>query len=320
MNFKVFHISERGESHLHDGRVCQDSSADFSDACGTVAVVSDGHGGSDYIRSQIGSAMACEAAVKNIRQLFENIPAEVFLSEPDTILRQLEAAIINDWNESVRSHYEANPFMEEELNRVSERAAAAYLSGHWIERAYGATLIAAAVTKDYWLGIQIGDGKCIAVDEKGTCMQPVPWDEKCFLNQTTSISGSDALRDFRHFYSERIPAAVFIGSDGIDDSFKNEEDMYDFYKTILYAFSITDYAQAVEELKAYLPRLSREGSADDVSIAAWMDMRVLRTVVEKIRSEKEGDEQRAEIESNPDKGECRKKNLFYYLRRFIFHL
>ena len=32
-----------------------------------------------------------------------------------------------------------------------------------------------------------------------------------------------------------------MGSDGIDDSFKNEEDMYDFYKTILYAFSISDY-------------------------------------------------------------------------------
>ena len=39
MNFKAFHMSERGESHLHDGRVCQDSSASFSDECGTVAVV-----------------------------------------------------------------------------------------------------------------------------------------------------------------------------------------------------------------------------------------------------------------------------------------
>lgn len=57
MNFKAFHMSERGESHLHDGRVCQDSSASFSDECGTVAVVSDGHGGRDYVRSQIGSAM-----------------------------------------------------------------------------------------------------------------------------------------------------------------------------------------------------------------------------------------------------------------------
>lgn len=303
MNFKAFHMSERGESHLHDGRVCQDSSASFSDECGTVAVVSDGHGGCDYVRSQIGSAMACEAAVKNIRRLFENISPEAFLAEPDMMLTQLEAAIINDWNESVRSHYEANPFTEEELDCVSEKAGAAYFSGHRIERAYGATLIAAAVTRDYWFGIQIGDGKCAAFDEAGICTQPIPWDEKCFLNKTTSICGSDALRDFRHFYSEKIPTAVFMGSDGIDDSFKNEEDMYDFYKTILYAFSISDYTQAVDELKAYLPRLSKEGSADDVSIAAWMDMDVLKSVVNKIKAESEEAEESEENKKTEEEKE-----------------
>lgn len=304
MNFKAFHMSERGESHLHDGRVCQDSSASFSDECGTVAVVSDGHGGCDYVRSQIGSAMACEAAVKNIRRLFENISPEAFLAEPDMMLIQLEAAIINDWNESVRSHYEANPFTEEELDCVSEKAGASYRSGHRIERAYGATLIAAAVTRDYWFGIQIGDGKCAAFDEAGICTQPIPWDEKCFLNKTTSICGSDALRDFRHFYSEKIPTAVFMGSDGIDDSFKNEEDMYDFYKTILYAFSISDYTQAVDELKAYLPRLSKEGSADDVSIAAWMDMDALKFVVDKIKAEGEEAEEPEENKKTEEEKEA----------------
>ena len=303
MNFKAFHMSERGESHLHDGRVCQDSSASFSDECGTVAVVSDGHGGCDYVRSQIGSAMACEAAVKNIRRLFENISPDAFLAEPDMMLIQLEAAIINDWNESVRSHYEANPFTEEELDCVSEKAGASYRSGHRIERAYGATLIAAAVTRDYWFGIQIGDGKCAAFDEAGICTQPIPWDEKCFLNKTTSICGSDALRDFRHFYSEKIPTAVFMGSDGIDDSFKNEEDMYDFYKTILYAFLISDYTQAVDELKAYLPRLSKEGSADDVSIAAWMDMDALKSVVDKIKAEGEEAEEPEENKKTEEEKE-----------------
>ena len=303
MNFKAFHMSERGESHLYDGRVCQDSSASFSDECGTVAVVSDGHGGCDYVRSQIGSAMACEAAVKNIRRLFENISSKAFLAEPDMMLIQLEAAIINDWNESVRSHYEANPFTEEELDCVSEKAGASYRSGHRIERAYGATLIATAVTRDYWFGIQIGDGKCAAFDEAGICTQPIPWDEKCFLNKTTSICGSDALRDFRHFYSEKIPTAVFMGSDGIDDSFKNEEDMYDFYKTILYAFSISDYTQAVDELKAYLPRLSKEGSADDVSIAAWMDMDALKSVVDKIKAEGEEAEEPEENKKTEEEKE-----------------
>ena len=307
MNFKAFHMSERGESHLHDGRVCQDSSASFSDECGTVTVVSDGHGGCDYVRSQFGSAMACAAAVKNIRRLFENISPEAFLAEPDMMLIQLEAAIINDWNESVRSHYEANPFTEEELDCVSEKAGASYRSGHRIERAYGATLIAAAVTRDYWFGIQIGDGKCAAFDEAGICTQPIPWDEKCFLNKTTSICGSDALRDFRHFYSEKIPTAVFMGSDGIDDSFKNEEDMYDFYKTILYAFSISDYTQAVDELKAYLPRLSKEGSADDVSIAAWMDMDALKSVVDKIKAEGEEAEEPEENKKTEEEKETIEK-------------
>lgn len=307
MNFKAFHMSERGESHLHDSRVCQDSSSSFSDECGTVAVVSDGHGGCDYVRSQIGSAMACEAAVKNIRRLFENISPEAFLAEPDMMLIQLEAAIINDWNESVRSHYEANPFTEEELDCVSEKAGASYRSGHRIERAYGATLIAAAVTRDYWFGIQIGDGKCAAFDEAGICTQPIPWDEKCFLNKTTSICGSDALRDFRHFYSEKIQTAVFMGSDGIDDSFKNEEDMYDFYKTILYAFSISDYTQAVDELKAYLPRLSKEGSADDVSIAAWMDMDALKSVVDKIKAEGEEAEEPEENKKTEEEKETIEK-------------
>lgn len=149
--------------------------------------------------------------IKNIRRLFENISPEAFLAEPDMMLIQLEAAIINDWNESVRSHYEANPFTEEELDCVSEKAGASYRSGHRIERAYGATLIAAAVTRDYWFGIQIGDGKCAAFDEAGICTQPIPWDEKCFLNKTTSICGSDALRDFRHFYSGENSDSCFYG-------------------------------------------------------------------------------------------------------------
>ena len=193
------------------------------------------------------------------------------------------------------------------LRRRNWIAGAAYFSGHRIERAYGATLIAAAVTRDYWFGIQIGDGKCAAFDEAGSCTQPIPWDEKCFLNKTTSICGSDALRDFRHFYSEKIPTAVFMGSDGIDDSFKNEEDMYDFYKTILYAFSISDYTQAVDELKAYLPRLSKEGSADDVSIAAWMDMDALKSVVDKIKAEGEEAEEPEENKKTEEEKETIEK-------------
>ena len=128
------------------------------------------------------------------------------------------------------------------------------------------------MNEDYWFAIHIGDGKCVAINHAGEFKQPIPWDPKCFLNATTSICDSDAIDNFRHFYSDKLPAAVFVGSDGIDDCFNNNEQLYNLYKTVLYSFATTDFKEACEGLADYLPRLSAKGSGDDVSIAALLDM------------------------------------------------
>lgn len=41
---------------------------------------------------------------------------------------------------------------------------------------------------------------------------------------TTSISDSNAIDNFRHIYSESVPGALFVASDGIDDCFSNTDD------------------------------------------------------------------------------------------------
>lgn len=275
MNVKSFHLSVQGTSHIKIDKECQDTSACFFDEDGVIAVVCDGHGGSNYVRSALGSKFGCEAAQKNIREFISGVDSESFFEDPDEKLRRLEASIINSWNEAVFAHYSNTPFTEEELHSVSEKARRRYEEGRKIEKAYGTTLIAVAVTKEYWFGIHIGDGKCVAVSREGEFSQPIPWDPKCFLTMTTSISGSDAIGDFRHFYSKELPAAVFVGSDGIDDSFQNDEQMYQLYKTTLYSISTSEFDQAIEELKEYLPRLSAQGSGDDVSIAGILDMEVV---------------------------------------------
>lgn len=96
--------------------------------------------------------------------------------------------------------------------------------------------------------------------------------KKCFLNATTSICDSDALNRFRSFFSEKLPVAVFVGSDGIDDCFSTEEQLNNLYKTVLYSFASSDFDSAVTDLSDYLPRLSAKGSGDDVSIAAVLDL------------------------------------------------
>ena len=224
------------------------------------------------MRSAIGSKFASAIAKKNIQKFLLGMDKEKFFLNPDKQLKILEASIISHWNESVSDYHSKHPFDEAELIVVSEKAKKRYLEDGKIWSAYGTTLIAVAMNEDYWFAIHIGDGKCVAINHAGEFKQPIPWDPKCFLNATTSICDSDAIDNFRHFYSDKLPAAVFVGSDGIDDCFNNNEQLYNLYKTVLYSFATTDFKEACEGLADYLPRLSAKGSGDDVSIAALLDM------------------------------------------------
>jgi serine/threonine protein phosphatase PrpC len=188
------------------------------------------------------------------------------------LLLQLSKSIISGWNDKVWNHYSQTPLSEKEQNELSEKAKQKYLVRQRIESLYGATLIVAVVTDEYWFGLHIGDGKCVVKSYDGEFTQPIPWDEKCFLNATTSICDSDALDNFRHYFSERTPAAVFIGSDGIDDCFANDSQLHNLYDAIIASFGQRDFDEALSELKDYIPRLSAKGSGDDMSVAGIIDI------------------------------------------------
>lgn len=310
MNAKSFNLSIQGASHIKKNKECQDASASYFDEKMAVAIVCDGHGGDDYMRSAAGSLLASAVAKKNIINFLNTISKEQFMANPEKNLRNLEASIINGWNESIKIHLNQTPFSESELNGISEKARKKYEEGR-IESAYGTTLIAVAMTNEFWFGIHIGDGKCVAVNPEGKFVQPIPWDLKCFLNTTTSMCDSDALDRFRHFYSEKLPVAVFVGSDGIDDCFKNNEQLHNFYKTILYSFGTSDFEVAKEELKDYLPRLSAKGSGDDVSIAAMFDFDLVpeMDVVKDFDREKEKARVEENAQKEAEKNEAERKRI-----------
>ena len=299
MNAKSFHLSVQGASHIRKNKECQDASYNYQDEICTIAIVCDGHGGDDYFRSAVGSKIGCEVAGKNIQSFFHGIDKDTFFSAPDMHLKNLEASIINDWNESIYAYHSTHPFSEDELAGVSGKVRKKYTEDGRIESAYGTTMIAVAMSKDYWFGIHIGDGKCVAINPEGEFKQPIPWDQKCFLNVTTSICDSDAIERFRHFYSEKLPAAVFVGSDGIDDCFKNNEQLHNLYKTVLYSFATMEFEDACVGLEDYLPRLSAKGSGDDVSIAALLDLDLIPelSIVKEFDREKE----KARVEENARK-------------------
>lgn len=306
MNVKSFNLSVQGASHIRKNKECQDASVSYWDENYAIAVVCDGHGGDDYVRSAYGSQFGVKVAETNIKNFINNISTDELNKNSKMLIKQLEASIINDWNEAIYKHYEENPFTEKELSLISEKAKRKYLDDKRIESAYGTTMIAVAVTKKFWIGIQIGDGKCVAVNPQGKFLQPIPWDNKCFLNATTSICDSHALDNFRYFYSEKLPIAVFVGTDGIDDSFKNNEQLNNLYKTVLYSFMTMDFDKTIEDLEDYLPRLSAKGSGDDVSISAVIDFDKISDIDEVREFDREKEKakveqnQKAEMQNNED--------------------
>ena len=278
-----FSATETGYNHLKINKVCEDSSGFYDDESMHICVVADGHGSDNYPRTDRGSKLAVEAAIKCCKD-FVGIadPKDVLEDENNNydLLMQLAKSILREWHQAVEEDYKEYPFIEDELVNVSEKYKTKYLSDNEDERnvqkAYGCTLILFVETKGYSFGMQIGDAKSVAIDEDGESIEPIPWDENCQLNVTTSICDSDAIEEFRYFVSKDSPVAVFCGSDGIDDSYANPDELYALYRSILKIFIEHGREVGQNEIKEYLPVLTKKGSGDDVSIATIVDAQRLK--------------------------------------------
>lgn len=264
-----FAHSVQGANHIKAGKECQDSSGCYSDELMSVIAVADGHGSDNYPRTKKGSTFAVNAALEAIKEFVRavNQAGIDICAEQKDRFRDLALNILKQWHKSVDEDLANNPFQAEELEKVSESYQKRYLSGERCEKAYGTTLIAVCATADCWFGLHIGDGKCVAIDPRGQCFEPIPWDENCQANITTSICDSDAIDEFRFFCDRELPLGVFMGSDGIDDSYAGDAELYDLYRTILGLFAEHGKTVGVSEIKDFLPNISKNGSGDDASIA-----------------------------------------------------
>lgn len=285
-------FSCQGESHIATGKVCQDYSySKVYENGNAIAIVCDGHGGKRYFRSDIGAKIAAEVAEHKVRAFIrdaepsllkgatftqcatisEQITNQDFdkTSDKEHAFRQLFGSIICDWNAQVLEHASQNPLAEAEKDGLEEHWINEFEARKNLEKVYGCTLLVCAYTPEFWFAFQIGDGKCFACDENGNWMEPIPWDERCFLNKTTSICDSTAIDEFRYCYdgTGNFPIAVILGSDGIDDSFGAEENQANFYVQILKSIAKSGIEATLSEIESTLPQLSKIGSQDDMSIA-----------------------------------------------------
>ena len=276
--------TETGFNHIKINKKCEDASDYyFDDENGLyICVVADGHGSDNYPRTDKGARFAVDAAIRCICDFVDNADADQLIADEENnypLLTQLSKSILKEWYQYIEDDYTRNPISLSDLENVSDKYKRYYLSENPLEckyeKAYGCTLIAFAVTDKYSFGLQIGDGKCFLLDQNGTFIEPIPWDDNCQMNITTSICDSDAIDEFRFCVLAKTPMAVFCGSDGIDDSYTSTEELCELYRAILKIFIEHGEDVGKNEIREYLPVLTRKGSGDDVSLAMIIDLETI---------------------------------------------
>lgn len=262
---KVFHISHRGKSHIRDATPLQDASASFSDGKISIVAVADGHDGDDYFRSDIGSRLAVDTAVDILKELATNVDPNTLAANRKVVMDNLKKTIIEEWRKRVREHLDMLPFFEEELNGISSKTKSRIDAGR-VEPVYGATLLASIITKNFWIAVQIGDGRIWAAKDSGEWKTPMPEDPDCIGNATTSLCDRNAEGSMRAICSRILPKAVFLGTDGLSDTFLSDADAEK-----LFSCFVKDYSdnpdKAGKEISEHMMFRSYKGSSDDISLA-----------------------------------------------------
>jgi serine/threonine protein phosphatase PrpC len=324
MAYKSFSTTATGISHAKHGKGCEDHSLHYPDysvksAPLALAVVADGHGDDNCFRSAKGAEFAAAVTRDSIIECLERLRPRLFEMRKlkkwpskkvfENYIHDLVKHILAEWHEKVKQDYTANPVTDEELAQVEEKYRKRYAARKDLHHAYGTTLIAAAITKDYWFGIHIGDGRFTVLYPDGNFAQPVPWDERCYLNVTTSICDDDAYDSARIFYapaSEKLPAAVFLCSDGVDDNYpveENEKHLYKLYRTVALTFAEDGFDSTCGQLKDLANSFATKGKGDDTSIAGIIGMETVKAIAPLLRKQVEADDQKAAAEK-ADKAEA----------------
>lgn len=268
-------LSVRGAAHVRSGLPNQDA-INWSPAAGMglplILSVADGHGSTRYFRSDVGARLAVETAVAVVQAF---VDGHRHVNNPSLLKHTAEEwlpkMLVRGWREAVAAHISEHPLAPHELDSFANNygAAARQTAATDLLRAYGATLLAAAITATFVLYLQLGDGHILTVSDAGEVAMPLPPDERLFANETTSLCTEDAWRDFRvGFYpiSNTPPALILLSTDGYPNSFRDEAAFFQVGSDLLEIIRANGLDKVEAELESWLTESTYAGSGDDVTL------------------------------------------------------
>lgn len=278
---KADNVSIIGYSHELTGKECQDSSVSWQSEKYSSIIISDGHGGEKYIRSAKGSQFACSIGKYLISSFMDTLLSDNRLyddftlspAKQDELLSRLERSIIQHWNQKVESDLNEFPIENDERYLLlSDKDKQSVLRAK--AKAYGATFIAAVVAGNCFFILKLGDGNvCLRKRGKARLFygeQNELEDDRLQFNLTTSLCSSEADKEFKHCFVNTKKfgsiGGLILTTDGIINSYPREQSYLHFIGNIFKSYKRNTKESAHSELSDFLPRLSKKGSGDDLTV------------------------------------------------------
>lgn len=265
MRRSVFGASVQGASHIRSGRECQDSLKKvILDEDAVILAVADGHGSESCPYSKTGSFAAVNVFCKIMGDYLETYAGQTetlftFLKrEGDTKIAQ---EIDTEWKRRIlRLHKKCRREIPVGADGIIDREA--------VYKLYGSTLLGLVITGEFLFAFQLGDGDIMKVSESG--VYSVIEADKILGTETHSLSKAESWKKAitlirKREENERKPVMYLLSSDGLSNSYKNEEE---FQKTCAdyYALLKEHGVKAVSDrLKAWLQETSEMGCGDDIT-------------------------------------------------------
>lgn len=267
--------STRGNWHETTGQANQDAVRVQAGPHGSsLLAISDGHGGAHSFRSERGSALAVACATRLLAGLLLRLGPAVPLS---CLRHQMQTAwphqVVLEWRRAVRADVRAHPFSPLDFAAFPEPMPATPPGGDWPYSAflaYGATLLVAALTRDFVIFAQLGDGDILTVTSSGEVGRPLVRHHDFYQEQSASLCTHGAAREFQVAVlplRAHRPALVMLSSDGYANCFGNDEGFFKVGSDLLRYARDRGSRFLASHLGAWLHDSSRDGSGDDISVA-----------------------------------------------------
>ena len=268
--------SVRGASHERNGLGNQDA-VRLQNPGGAddilVLAVADGHGSTRSFRSDRGSAMAAECALAELTKFIRRLGPEAPLSRVRNQARlRWPGALLAAWKKAVREDLAKNPFTQMDFAAFPEPPPAlkpgedlpisAYL-------AYGATLVAVAITHRYILYSQLGDGDILTVHADGVVSRPLERRHEYLANQTVSLCSHHAPSEFQvrvDALRGRAPALIMLSTDGYANCFGDDHGFFKVGTDFLNYLKNEGTTFVQGKLLEWLKQSSHDGSGDDITV------------------------------------------------------